>query len=60
MILPKVVESNGRRAVLWRGLLCDWELSKRTDVPFELPPQLERIVRRICLLVVKYLTLGST
>ena len=28
LILPRIVENNGKKIVLWHGLLTDWELAK--------------------------------
>ena len=50
LILPQIIELQGRRYVSWKGLLCDWEMAKpvvsaRTSRGLDRPRQPERTVR---------------
>ena len=45
MILP-TVENPDVLKITWKGLLCDWEMSKRTDLGLDAPRQPERTVRQ--------------
>ena len=47
MMVPKLEDAKGVKRIVYRGLLCDWEMSKRINADVRAPRQPVRSVRCI-------------
>ena len=47
MMVPKLEDVNGVKRIVYRGLLCDWKMSKRINAGVRAPRQPVRSVRCI-------------